>query len=143
MIDFSKLLIDDDDVVIDPREIFMTLNRDKRFSFPRDIQTEVLNAWFAAREQSDTIIKLNVGSGKTVVGLLILQSSLNEKNGPCIYICPNNQLVAQVINEAGLLGIDVTDEPRDTGYLAGERICITTIHRVFNGKSIFGVGAEG
>ncbi len=78
MIDFSNLLNDDADNVIDPREIFITLNRDKRFAFPRDIQTEVLNAWFAVRNQSDIIIKLNVGSGKTVVGLLILQSSINE-----------------------------------------------------------------
>ena len=143
MIDFSNLLIDNDDDVIDPREIFMTLNRDKRFNFPRDIQTEVLNAWFDVRTRSDIIIKLNVGSGKTVVGLLILQSSLNEKLGPCVYICPNNQLVNQVMNEAGLLGIDVTDEPRNSGFLAGERICITTIHKVFNGRSVFGVGSKG
>ena len=143
MIDFSNLLIDDNDDVIDPREVFMTLNRDKRFNFPRDIQTEVLNAWFDTRERSDIIIKLNVGSGKTMVGLLILQSSLNENFGPCLYICPNNQLVDQVISEAGLLGISVTDDPRDSRYLAGERICITTIHKVFNGKSVFGVGSEG
>lgn len=143
MIDFSNLLKDDDDDVIDPREIFMTLNRDKRFNFPRDIQTEVLSAWFDARKRSDIIIKLNVGTGKTVVGLLILQSSLNENFGPCLYICPNNQLVDQVMNESVLLGIDVTDEPRDPGFMAGDRICVTTIHKVFNGKSVFGVGSEG
>jgi hypothetical protein len=42
MVNFGDLLDDDDDVILDPRQIFMTLMRSKRFSFPRDIQTEVL-----------------------------------------------------------------------------------------------------
>ena len=42
-IKFDELLDDDEVAVIDPRDIFLTLNRDKRFSFPRDIQTEVMS----------------------------------------------------------------------------------------------------
>ena len=71
MVDFSDLLENDGEAVIDPRDIFLTLARDKRFSFPRDIQTEVMKTWFAVRDQRDTVIKLNVGSGKTLVGLLL------------------------------------------------------------------------
>ena len=142
-IDFNALLDGNNSTEIDPRDIFMTLNRDKAFEFPRDIQTEVMNVWFKRREQLDTIIKLNVGSGKTLVGLLILQSSLNEKISPAAYIAPDNQLVDQGIDEAEALGIAVTDDPNDTDFHSGDRILITTIHRLFNGMSVFGVGADG
>jgi hypothetical protein len=139
VVDFSDLLADDEDAVIDPRDIFLTLDRSERFSFPRDIQTEVMKVWFEARDQRDTIIKLNVGSGKTVVGLLLLQSSLNEGCGPALYVCPDNQLLSQVVEEATALGIDITEDPRDPDYASLKRICVTNVHTVFNGRSIFGV----
>lgn len=141
MIDFNDLLDDDEDAVIDPRDIFLTLARNKRFSFPRDIQTEVMTAWFAVREQRDTVIKLNVGSGKTVVGLLLLQSSLNENRGPALYVCPDIQLTNQVVEEARSLGIEVTTDPGDPAYTSGEKICVINIYKLFNGKSVFGVGS--
>ena len=143
MIDFTRLLKDDDDALIDPRDIFLTLNKDKRFAFPRDIQTEVMNAWFATRVQEDTIIKLNVGSGKTLVGLLLLQSCINEECGPALYVCPDRQLVAQVVEEAKLLGIGTILDPKHPSFETSEKICVTTIHKIFNGKSVFGVDHEG
>lgn len=142
-IDFDDLLDEDDSIVIDPRDIFLTLDHDKAFAFPRDIQTEVMKDWFDQRDQPDTVIKLNVGSGKTLVGLLLLQSSLNEDIAPAVYVAPDKQLVDQVIAEAEALGIEVTDDPHDTAFQSGDRILATTIHRLFNGKSVFGVGAEG
>ncbi|MCS4570261.1 hypothetical protein FZ989_07420 [Clostridium perfringens] len=48
---------------------------------------------------------MNTGAGKTLVGLLMLQSSLNEGVGPAVYICPNLQLVDQVIENSKLYGI--------------------------------------
>ena len=42
-IDFSDMLGDDHEVALHPRDIFFTLNRAPSFSFPRDIQTEVMN----------------------------------------------------------------------------------------------------
>lgn len=139
MVDFESLFSEDDDVVIDPRDIFLTLNKNKKFSFPRDIQTEVLKSWFEIRNEKDTVVKLNVGSGKTLVGLLMLQSSLNEGKGPAFFICPDNQLVSQVIAEAEQLGLVVTDNPKDTKVESGEMICVTNIYTVFNGMSVFGV----
>jgi len=139
-VDFSDLLDDDDEKVIHPRDIFFTLTRASNFSFPRDIQTEVLNRWFDERKNRDSVIKLNVGSGKTLVGLLLLQSSMNEGEGPALYVAPNKQLAQQVMKEAKALGIDITDEPRDPSYAAGEKICIINVYRLFSGKSIFGVG---
>ena len=143
MIDLTDLLNDDDEPILHPREIFLTLDRDSGFQFPRDIQTEVMNAWYETRDQRDTIIKLNVGGGKTLLGLLLLQSSLNEGISPALYVCPDKQLVNQVLEEAGALGIDATDDPKDSAFQAGQRICVTNVYRVFNGKSVFGVGAEG
>lgn len=138
-IDFSKLLEDDEARVVNPRDVFFTLDRDPGFSFPRDIQTEVMNRWFNVRNNSDNIIKLNVGSGKTLVGLLLLQSSLNEGIGPALYLAPNKQLVDQVVSEAEKLGINITEDPWNSEYLAGESICIVNIYKLFNGHSVFGV----
>ena len=141
-IDFSGMLDDGDEEVIHPREVFFTLNRGPNFSFPRDIQTEVMNRWFDNRDQPDNVIKLNVGSGKTLVGLLLLQSSINEGKGPALYVAPDKQLSQQIINEAKALGIEVTDDPRDADYAAGEKICVVNVYKLFNGKSVFGVGAS-
>ena len=139
-IDFSDMLDADDEVELHPRDIFFTLDRAPSFSFPRDIQTEVMNRWFDARDNRDNVIKLNVGSGKTLVGLLLLQSSLNERKGPALYVSPDNQLMQQVMQEAKALGVDVTGDPRNTDYVAGEKICVVNVYKLFNGKSVFGVG---
>ena len=141
-IDFSEMLDDDDEITLHPRDIFFTLNRDPSFSFPRDIQTEVMNSWFRRRDSRDNVIKLNVGSGKTLVGLLLLKSSLNELKGPALYVSPDNQLLLQVMHEARALGLEVTDDPRDPDYAAGTKICAVNVYKLFNGKSVFGVGAS-
>ena len=88
------------------------------------------------------MIKLNVGSGKTLVGLLLLKSSLNEHKGSALYVSPDNQLLLQVMQEAQALGLEVTDDPRDPDYAAGTKICVVNVYKLFNGKSVFGVGAS-
>ncbi len=65
-IDFSDMFDDEDEAVLPPRDIFFTLDRHPQFSFPRDIQSEVMKHWFDNRDQPDSVIKLNVGSGKTL-----------------------------------------------------------------------------
>ena len=139
-IDFSDMLDDDDEVALHPRDIFFTLNRAPSFAFPRDIQTEVMNSWFERRDNRDNVVKLNVGSGKTLVGLLLLKSCLNERKGPALYVSPDNQLSQQVMQEANSLGIEVTDNPRDPDYAAGAKLCVINVYKLFNGKSVFGVG---
>ncbi len=101
-----------------------------------------MNCWFDARDANDNVIKLNVGSGKTLVGLLLLQSSLNEGKGPALYVSPDNQLMQQVIQEAAALGIEVTDDRRDPDYVAGEKICVVNVYKLFNGRSVFGVSTS-
>lgn len=127
----------------DPRRIFTTLKRDPRFKRPSDEQGDVLDGWFACRNQASVTLKMNTGSGKTIVGLLCLQSSLNEGKGPAVYVVPDNFLVKQVIAEAKALGVLVTEDHSDAAFLAGDAILVINIWKLVNGKSAFGVGGGG
>ncbi|MGI8568250.1 MAG: DEAD/DEAH box helicase family protein [Methylocella sp.] len=142
-IDFEKLFGDDEDAPTNPRDIFLTLDKAPEFSFLRDIQSDVLDAWYNEPNARDAVIKLNVGSGKTLVGLLILQSSLNAVIGPAVFVCPDNFLVEQVVKEAERLGIDVTTDANDYSFRSSGKILVANIYKVFNGRSVFGVGPAG
>lgn len=135
-----------DEVVIEPREIFMSLPaRDSGYAYPRDVQSQVWEQWFDNRDIKNNIIKMNTGSGKTVVGLMILQSCLKEKKGPALYVVPDNFLVRQVCDEAKKLGIRVAFDTEggrgedDYFFKEKESILVTNIHKLVNGKSIFGI----
>ena len=113
MIDFNKLNATNTiDTLTNPRDIFSSLpNKDTKYQYPRDVQGQVWQKWFEKKDDSSIILKMNTGSGKTVVGLIVLKSSLNENKGTAVYVVPDNFLVQQVMNEAKLLGIPVTDNP--------------------------------
>ena len=77
-----------------PIELYGTLDRKSVAGPLRPAQEIVLSEWYTKRRaDKDLIIKLHTGEGKTLVGLLLLQSLLNSKEGPCLYICPNKYLV--------------------------------------------------
>lgn len=129
---------------IEPREIFMTLpSKVLGYGYPRDVQTEVWKKWFSIRKEKNVILKMNTGSGKTVVGLIILQSCLNEEKGPAIYVVPDNYLVQQVIDEAKKLGISVTTNKDDYNYSNSKVILVTSIQTIINGHSYFGMRENG
>lgn len=89
-----------------PIELYGTLDRKSVAGPLRPAQEIVLSEWYTKRRTDrDLIIKLHTGEGKTLVGLLLLQSLLNSKEGPCLYICPNKYLVRQVCSEADKFGI--------------------------------------
>lgn len=140
ILNFDKLNAGTASKQIDPRKIFTTLKRDARFRRPLDEQSDILDAWFARRAARDLTLKMNTGGGKTVVGLLCLQSSLNENIKPAVYITPDSFLVAQVIAEAESLGIAATDDEKDPDFIAGRAILVANVHKLFNGRSVFGVG---
>lgn len=129
----------------DPIELYETLDRKSVAGPLRPAQKAVLSEWYTMRRsERDLIIKLHTGEGKTLVGLLLLQSLLNSKEGPCLYICPNKYLVKQVCSEADKFGIpfctfeENTEIPND--FLSGSKILITHVQKIFNGRSIFGIG---
>jgi len=140
MIDFSKLGTKATLSSIEPRDIFMSLpTKDKSYEYPRDVQSEVWKRWFANRDQKNTIIKMNTGSGKTVVGLTILKSCIDEGKGPAVYVVPDNYLVQQVCSEAGKLGIKVVQDENDYDFMRKQAILVINIHKLVNGKSVFGM----
>ena len=120
VLDFEKLGIGNGSgKIIEPRKIFTTLPRNRRFRSPSDEQGEVLDRWFSKRERKDNTLKMNTGSGKTLAGLLMLQSSANEGVYPVVYVSVDNYLVQQVLKEAADLGVIATDDPHSPEFLAG------------------------
>lgn len=136
----SKLSVTSKNKAIEPREIFMSLPaKDKQYEYPRDVQSEVWNKWYVRRDSKNTIIKMNTGSGKTVVGLMILQSCLNEGKGPAVYVVPDNYLASQVCREAGKLGILAVTDRDHYNYTENKAILVIPIHQLVNGRSVFGM----
>ncbi len=125
--------------MIAPREIFNALpGRSRKPEYLRDSQGSVLDAWFKRRTERDLVIKINTGGGKTVAGLLVLQSCLNEHQGPALYVAPDNYLVDQVRAQAMDLGLQTVDDPKDSDYISGKRFAVVNIHKLMNGRSVFG-----
>ena len=146
MVDFEKLLGTDKlTKTIDPIAIFDYLDKEIGKEVIRPAQKAVLNEWNKKfRNQNDTIVKLHTGQGKTFIGLLMLQSLINEGKGPAMYICPNNYLVDQTVDEAKSFGIETVQFPPGSTqlplqFLNSEAILITNCKKLFNGKSVFGV----
>lgn len=144
MVDFKKMLIGSGiEKKIDPIDIYNTLDRRSDVGDLRQAQVSVLKKWFSDRkEKKDTIVKLHTGEGKTLVGLLILNSKLNMTNRPCMYVCPNNNLLEQTRREAERFGIPYCtfeSESLPDDFVNGKKILITQAYKVFNGLSKFGI----
>lgn len=138
MLDVKKIKEENKKEIVHPVKIFSALpNKDPKYDYLRDVQSEVLNKWFDNRNCKENIIKMNTGGGKTTVSLLILQSCLNERTGNAIYVVPDNYLIEQVKEEAKCLGINVTDDVENTNYIRNKAILIISIQKLVNGKSIF------
>lgn len=139
----SKKIIDRK---IHPVEIYDTLDRSTEKGPLRPVQIEILNKWNGNyKDKKDVVLKLHTGQGKTIVGLLMLQSKLNEDRGPALYLCHNNQLVDQACEQATSFGIkyvrmDTTEIPDD--FTESKAILITTVQKLFNGESKFKIGTK-
>jgi len=107
MVDFKKKLgLKSIEKKVDPVEIYDELDRRSETGPLRPVQREILtNWWLNRKDDKDLVLKLHTGQGKTLIGLLILQSKLNQKKGPCLYVCPNKYLVKQTCQEAEKFGI--------------------------------------
>lgn len=125
-------------LLLRPRDIFAALPN-KPWSYLRQEQGEVLEGWFARRSDRDVVIKQNTGGGKTAVGLLIAQSTLNEGIGKAVYLAPDTYLAAQVRDEGAKLGLPIAERPEDVAFLSQRAILVTTFQKLINGQSVFGV----
>ena len=91
MVDFKKkLAVKKVKSPVEPIELYNSLDRAVDKGPLRPAQAAVLKEWHEGyRSQRDVIVKLHTGQGKTLIGLLILQSRLNDGKGPALYLCPN------------------------------------------------------
>lgn len=125
---------------VDPIKIFEALPRIP--GAPNDLwrgQADALQQWHDERLKNDVLVSLNTGAGKTLVGLLIAKSLVNEGLQNVLYVCPTIDLVNQTAREAGKLGIPYTlrtqgDFSNDL-FESQKTFCITTYAAVFNGLS--------
>ena len=146
MIDFKKKIASGKvERKTDPIELYKTLDRKSVAGPLRPAQQVILEKWYKShRDDKDLIIKLHTGEGKTLIGLLLLQSVLNSYGGSCLYICPNIYLVAQTRAEAQKFGIPFCEIGADNRipdeFLSGDKILITHAHKIFHGRSDFGLG---
>ena len=106
-------------------------------------QGDALRGWNAHRDKSDVAVALNTGAGKTLVGLLIAQSLVNETRRQVVYACSSIQLVQQTASKAQGYGLPAATYFRQKFsqgelYHRAEAPCVTTYQALFNGKSRFG-----
>lgn len=104
-------------------------------------QTDALRAWTARRKRPDVLVQLNTGAGKTVVGLLIAQSFVNEGLEHVVYVCGTIDLVHQTAAEARRLGLEPTlrihRKFSDPNFETGKSFCITTYSALYQPYSKF------
>jgi len=127
---------------IEPIELYDTLDRAHDKGPLRPAQISVLSDWFKTGQKNrDSIIKLHTGQGKTLVGLLLLQSRLNDNKGPALYLCPDNFLIAQTCEQAKQFGIAtcMTDPEIPDDFLNSKKILVTSVQKLFNGLTKFGL----
>ena len=125
---------------IEPIKLYSSLSKKKEFIYLRGIQEEVLREWHGRRNEKELVIKMNTGAGKTLTGLLMLYSKMIESQKPVVYLCPDNQLFHQVVEQAKNYSIPTCtieggDFPEE--FLNNEAVLVTTVQKMFNGKNIF------
>lgn len=137
----KKKLLQSVELDTDPIKLYNSLTKEKEYLYLWGIQEEVLNQWEEKRNEESLLIKMNTGAGKTLVGLLILYSKMLELKAPAIFMCPDKQLVQQVIEQSGKYNIPTceVDEENDftESFLNNKAILVTTVNKMFNGKNIF------
>jgi len=147
MVDFKKRLgAKQIQKPVDPIALYETLDRASDKGPLRPAQTAILKTWHELRRnEKDLILKLHTGQGKTLIGLLLLQSKLNELAEPAVYLCPNNFLIDQTCHQAKQFGIrycTAADGALPDEFLNGKALLITSVQKMFNGRTKFQLGQQ-
>jgi tetratricopeptide (TPR) repeat protein len=144
-LDFGKIKAKKKEAApIDPIEIFQKNKSKITDAGINDLwlgQGDALRDWHKNRGQDEVAVVLNTGAGKTLIGLLIAQSLVNETKGKVLYACASIQLIEQTREKAEGYGLKVTTyhsgEFSNDLFDKGEAVCLTTYQALFNGKSKF------
>jgi replicative superfamily II helicase len=144
MVDFKKLRAGKAKPrPINPREIFHSLPKPVGINDLYASQAEVLDTWYGQRNDKDVVVKLHTGGGKTLVALLMAQSTINETSQPVLYLTPTNQLVGQVLAKSREYGIPavpyVKKQPLPAEFEDGKAVLVGAYETLFSGRSKFGV----
>ena len=145
MRDFRKLQPQNKvDLPLDPYDIFRKNVSKMGSSGINDLwagQRDALREWNECRAKNDLALVLNTGAGKTLIGLLIGQSLVNETKGKVFYLCGSIQLIDQTREKAEMYGLAVTTYHSGNfsnhHFNQGNGVCITTYQALFNGRSKF------
>ncbi|WP_345320119.1 DEAD/DEAH box helicase [Novipirellula rosea] len=148
MVDFGKLRTEKQKPKpILPYDIFRRLPKPEGINDLYASQIDVLNDWFNRRSERDVVLKLHTGGGKTMVGLLLAQSTMNETGGSVLYLAPTVQLVKQTLTKATELGIAAVPYTKrvelDERFVNGSALMVGTYNALFNGLSKFKIRGGG
>lgn len=130
-----------------PETLFLDL-RTRKYPGLLTHQGDVLREYVNnAVGHPDVAFQLPTGSGKTLVGLLIGEWRRRKFDERVVYLCPTNQLVNQVVEQArGKYGLKVNaftgkkadyDVGAKAEYLNGDSIAVTSYSGLFNIKPFF------
>jgi hypothetical protein len=125
-----------------PEAMFRDL-RKRTVAAPHAHQADILRSYQRdALEKPHVALQLPTGSGKTLVGLLISEWRRRTRGERCLYLCPTNQLVNQVVGQArAQYGIDAiaftgskAEYPSDdkAAYGRSDAIAVTSYSSLFN-----------
>jgi Rad3-related DNA helicase len=150
MVDLSKLRgATQATVPTDPVRIFERAPKPEGVNDLWKSQDAVLRAWDERRSERDVVLKLNTGGGKTLVGLLIAQSKMNEHKVGALYLCANKQLVDQTVAKANAFQLPAIKydagpgRPLPAAFENGDAILVATYRALFHGYSKFKVRGRG
>jgi replicative superfamily II helicase len=129
-----------------PQEMYQD-NKFKKIMGPLDYQAAMLNLYIENADKKTVALELPTGSGKTLVGLLIGEYRRRKNKEKVLFLCPTNQLVHQVVEQAnskyGLRAIAFCGKQKDylpkdkSSFLMGEAIGVTTYSSFFALHSFF------
>lgn len=123
-------------------------NKKKKINGPLDYQSKMINQYMSdGFDKQDVAIELPTGAGKTLVGLLIAEFRRRKYKEKVVYVCPNNQLVKQVVKKAnelyGIRAVDFTGSRRDydpeseSAYERASAVAVTNYSSLFNTNTFF------
>lgn len=135
-------------VTIETPEALLHDLRGKKIKAPFSHQADMWRKYLEkALDKPDVALQLPTGSGKTLVGLILAEWRRQKFKEKVIYVCPTNQLVHQVAEQAenqyGLKVAKFVGRIRDypisikSDYESADKIAITSYSALFNTNPYF------
>lgn len=143
MVDFGSLIGGGKEVSsYDLEKLYASLDVKSTHTEPRPAQREAMLELTKRANDRDIVLKISTGAGKTTIALIYLYGYMKLQRAPVVYLCPTVQLVEQVIEEAGRLGIVAYPYPAGETYpnpavMRGDAVLVCTYEKLFNAKSTF------